>query len=154
YSQKQLSSVSGKRAELQRFVEEPIRARLLEFERDFENLRAAIRNHHANRRRRRDLTSQLHLQQTKLSSAQQRIRTLQEGLKNLPPDAEVAMKEHSQRLHEKSYVAGISTRVAEMLADLDKIGRQLQPLRQAPHPADYALQKELIASIEVRLGTI
>jgi len=121
YSQKQLSSVSGKRGELQRFVEEPICSRLQQFENEFESLRSQVRTHYANRRRRLELGGQLHLQQTRLASTQERIRTLQESLTNLSPEAERAMREHSARLIEQGYIETLAEQVDGLLGSLENV---------------------------------
>ena len=151
YSQKQLSSVSGKRSELQRFVEEPIRDRLRAFENEFEEQRAAIRTHYTNRRRRKELTSQIQIQETQLASVRERIRTLQGELKNISPEAERAMQEHSGRLQEKEYIDSTEERLADLLSDLDKAGVQFrEPLRPVL-PEDETPQKARLANIAMQL---
>lgn len=151
YSQKQLSSVSGKRSELQRFVEEPIRDRLRAFENDFEGQRTAIRTNYTNRRRRRDLSSQVQLQQTQLASVQERIRTLQAGLKNMPAEAELAMQEHSGRLQEQGYINAAEERWADLLSDLDKAGLQFQPPLKPTLPEGDTPQKNRLTNIEMQI---
>lgn len=147
YSQKQLSSVSGKRSELQRFVEEPIRDCLRQFEGDFEAIRAEIRTHYTNRRKRIDITARLQVEQTKLSSVQERVRSLQTGLKNMPAEAERAMQEHSPRLEEEQFVAQVMDRYENVLVSLDATTTELGSDYNPVLPETDTPQREILGRI-------
>jgi chromosome segregation protein len=153
YSQKQLSSVSGRRGELQRFVEEPIRDRLRQFENDFETIRADIRKHYGNRRRRTDLTFELNLQQVRLSSTQERIRSIQSSLTNLPSYAEAALKEHTSRLEELTFITDVNERASSLLREITSIGSQFDTDDRVSLP-DRGPQALLLSEIQAKIANI
>jgi len=118
YSQKQLSSVSIRTRELQRFIEQPITVRLRDVGEKISAQRECAKAGYAKAVRYKDLRKQLAAVRTKQVSLKERVEALEKALPELGPEAKATLSEHAARLHESQVVASL-------LADRREVGRTL-----------------------------
>jgi len=101
YSQKQLSSVSNRTAELQRFVEQPVQDELARLEAEIAEKRELIRDAYGKILARKKVKRDLAAAKTALASARERADAIEKSLPKLKEESEKAIKEHAARLREK-----------------------------------------------------
>ncbi|MBN2131337.1 MAG: AAA family ATPase [Sedimentisphaerales bacterium] len=130
YSQKQLSSVSIRRRELQRFIEQPITVGLREVGEKIKEQRECVKASYANALRYKDLRKQLAAVKTKQVSVKGRLKALEEALPELGSEANATLAEHPARLRETQAVTSLFLDLREVGRTLFNVTRRLQAL---PH---------------------
>ncbi|MCX5654655.1 MAG: AAA family ATPase [Planctomycetota bacterium] len=123
YSQKQLSSVSIRTAELQRFVEQPIQEELAKLEAKIEQKRVLIRDLYGKILARKKVERDLSAARTLLLSARERANAIQKSLPKLKEESEKAITEHAARLRERQMKESLEqdlTSAAESMADTER----------------------------------
>ena len=124
YSQKQLSSVSNRTAELQRFVEQPIQEELARLQADISQKRDVMREVYGRIQARKNMERDLAAARTALVSARERANAIEKSLPKLTEESEKAIKEHAARLREqqaKETVEQDLAHAAEGLADAEQL---------------------------------
>jgi len=101
YSQKQLSSVSNRTAELQRFVEQPIQEELTRLEAEISQKRDQMQEVYGRILSRKNMERDLAAARTALASARERANAIEKSLPKLTEESEKAIKEHAARLREQ-----------------------------------------------------
>ena len=134
YSQKQLSSVGVRKAELQRFIEQPIQDQLAKAEKEIGELRVRIRQIYVDILARRKLFREVDSKRTSLASTQGRAEAIQKSLPNLTEGSERALTEHSARMTENQTVVSL-------LSDLSSAGElvELSIAQLAKLPKPFSL---------------
>lgn len=124
YSQKQLSSVSNRTAELQRFVEQPIQEELTRLEGQIVEKRGLMRDVYRGIQARREVARDLAAARTTLASARERANAIEKLLPKMKDESERAIKEHAARLRElqaKETLEQDLARAAKGLADAEEM---------------------------------
>ncbi|HUT60552.1 MAG TPA: AAA family ATPase [Phycisphaerae bacterium] len=124
YSQKQLSSVSNRTAELQRFVEQPIQEELARLEAEIAQKRDLVRDVYGRILTRKKLAHDLAAAKTARDSARERANAIEKSLPKMKDESEKAIKEHAARLREqqaKEVLEQDLTSAAKGLADAESI---------------------------------
>ncbi len=115
YSQKQLSSVSNRTAELQRFVEQPIQLELTRLEAEIAQKRDHVRQVYMRILARKKVLRDLATARTELASARERANAIEKSLPKLTEESEKAIKEHAARLREKQAMENVEQDLARAL---------------------------------------
>jgi type III restriction enzyme len=147
YSQKPLSSVSGRTNELQRFVEQPIRDKLATFEDRIEGHRAQIRDTYSKILARKQLERNLASAKTELASLTARANAIQETLPKLTDEANDAINEHAPRLREKQAEDALRK---DLEAASEALSKAESALLKLPHELDLqegSPQAQLLSTI-------
>ena len=124
YSQKQLSSVSNRAAELQQFVEQPIEKELDGFKAEISQNRDLIREVYGKILARKKVERDLAAAKTALTSARERANAIEKSLPQLTPEADKAIREHAARLREQQAKEAMQQDAAcagETLSDAEEI---------------------------------
>ncbi|MHC4132330.1 MAG: TrlF family AAA-like ATPase [Planctomycetota bacterium] len=147
YSQKQLSSVSIRTSELQRFVEQPIQEILNSITEKIQTQRATIRESYNKVLKLKQVKRDLSAQKTKLESVKKRIEQLGKELPKLTPDIEEVLSQHAPRLKEKQTLGTMISDIRDLREVLDNTKKSLIDL---PHEFEFCEslpQKEILETI-------
>jgi len=104
YSQKQLSTVSIRTAEIQRFVEQPIQEELNRIGEAIKNKRIEILERYTKVLRVKGFKRELAECTTKLSSLKERIASIEKTLPELSAETKKVLAEYKQRLQEEQVI--------------------------------------------------
>jgi type III restriction enzyme len=119
YSQKQLSTVSIRTTEIQRFVEQPIQEELNRIGEEIQNKRIEISERYTKVLRVQGLKRELAGCDTKLASLKERIASIEKTLPELSAETKKVLEEYKQRLQEEQIIEVIGE-------DIDTINNSLQ----------------------------
>jgi type III restriction enzyme len=154
YSQKQLSSVSIRWAELQRFVEQPIQEELAQFEVQIAQQRVRIRDVYSRILARRQIERDLAVARTALTSLRERANAIEKALPKLSDDAAKAIKQHAARLREQQAREATEKDLglaAEKLLDAENV---LLSLPQGLNVEQNSPQGELLRAVYKDVGEL
>lgn len=154
YSQKQLSSVSIRTAELQRFIEQPIQDELEKVEAEIALVREELKSLYADILRRRALERQLRGLRTTLASVQGRVAKLEESLPKLSERSQKALAEHAARLHEKQAVEALQEDFAAGTEALAEAEKALSSLPRALDIDQDSPQRDLLQVVHSQGGNL
>jgi len=144
YSQKQLSSVSNRTAELQRFIEQPIREQLADFEKQIKQKRQQIASIYESILARRQIERDLASTKTTLASLKERAASIEKSLPKLKPEYDKAIKEHAARLREEQAVETLNEDMEAAKELINDAVRGLAELPQALSLAENSPQKDML----------
>jgi len=119
YSQKQLSTVSIRTTEIQKFVEQPIQEELNRIGEAIQSKRIEILERYTKVLRVQGLKRELAGCDTKLASLKERISSIEKTLPELSADTKKVLEEYKQRLQEEQIIEVIRE-------DIDTISNSLQ----------------------------
>lgn len=119
YSQKQLSTVSIRTTEIQKFVEQPIQEELNRIGEAIQSKRIEILERYTKVLRVQGLKRELVGCDTKLASLKERIASIEKTLPELSADTKIVLEEYKQRLQEEQIIEVIGE-------DLNTINNSLQ----------------------------
>lgn len=142
YSQKQLSSVSIRARELQRFVEQPVQEELERLEAEILEKRDMIRGVYGKILTRRKAERDLAAAGTALASARERANAIEKSLPKMKEESEKAIKEHAARLREQQAKEAIEQDLANAAEGLANTESALLAL-----PQDLTIEQESPQSV-------
>jgi type III restriction enzyme len=119
YSQKQLSTVSIRTTEIQRFVEQPIQEKLNKIGEEIQSKRIEILERYTKVLRLQALKRELAGCETKLASLKERIASVEKALPEVSAETKKVLEEYKHRLQEEQVIEIIGE-------DLDTINNSLQ----------------------------
>lgn len=137
YSQKQLSTVSVRRAELTNFVEQPVRNQLVEIDNEIRELGRALKSQYAEIVDLRNAQRELRALSTELRSTRQRAGAIEKALPKLKPDVKKTLGEHAHRLKEAQAVEEMQQSIHEVREWLEQAIEEF-----ADTPAPLSLHKD------------
>jgi len=147
YSQKQLSSVSIRTNELQRFVEEPIRAKLNEIGDEIISRKEQIKNAYAKVIKKKQVEKDLSSCETKLLSLKERASGIEKSLPKLEEKTQKVIQQHAPNLKEKQIVELIESNLEDFFEMLQEVQGEVENLNEIFKIEDGCSQKELITDV-------
>lgn len=147
FSQKQLSGVSDRTAELQRFLEQPLQELLARVQEKIEEHRTQVRELYSKILARKQLKKDLARAKTALASLTERANALEKTLPSLTPEATKAIREHADRLREDHGQKTILNDLDQAKTDLATAETALMVLPKDLTIADTSPQAKLLRSI-------
>ncbi len=154
YSQKQLSSVSNRTAELQRFIEQPIQNELAQWQEQIDQHRRKIREVYSQILVRKQSARDLAAAKTELASLRERANAIEKGLPKLTDEASKAIKEHAARLREAQAQDAIQKDLDLAEQELSAAETALMELPQGLNLEEGSPQGELLRSIHQDAGEL
>jgi len=147
YSQKQLSSVSIRTAELQRFIEQPIQDELEKMQAEIAQTRGGLKLLYEDILRRRTLERQIRGLGTTLTSVRERVAALEKSLPKLSDKSQEALIKHADQLREKQAVEALRDDLAEGVEALAQAEKALSALPRALDIESDSPQKDLLHEV-------
>jgi type III restriction enzyme len=121
YSQKQLSTISNRTEELQRFIIQPIQEAVKEFDEKINNLRTECRNLYQEviQRRQKERTKRDLIAQKESLEAQK--EAIQKSIPTIDQDTKKIIEEYPRRKNDLALVVSCENKINDMLAYIDKL---------------------------------
>jgi len=128
FSQKQLSTVSLRKEQLQRFVKQPIKETISEIENEIRNNKSTLREIYKQVILMRQKIRELSSCKTKMNSTKERIGKLKNTLTKLKPETQKILKEHALRIQEKQALETMASDAKIVKDHLSDIKNSLETL--------------------------
>ena len=154
YSQKQLSSVSIRTAELQRFIEQPIQEKLENVQAEIAHTRDELKLLYADILRRRTLERQLRGFGTTLASVRERVAALEKSLPKLSDKSQEALSKHADQLREKQAVEALRDDLGAGVDILAQAEKELSALPRALDIDPDSPQKDLLRAVHSQVAKL
>ena len=154
YSQKQLSSVSIRTAELQRFIEQPIQDELEKVEDEIAQTRDKLRLLYDDILRRSALERQLRGFGTTLASVRERVAALEKSLPKLSDKSQEALNKHADQLREKQAVEALRDDLGAGVEILTQAEKELSALPRELDIDPDSPQKDLLNAVHSKGATL
>lgn len=154
YSQKQLSTVSVRTAELQRFIEQPVHQELGSLDSSIEALSETIKGLYVRIRERQNVVKDLATCKLTMESLRQRADAIMKSLPPLSAENQQALNEHAARLQEEQAVADIRADLNSALTALTGTSEALSALPRTTAVPPTSPQARLLQDMHEKAGQL
>jgi len=147
YSQKQLSSVGVKIAELKRFIELPINKDLSKIRFDIKGISIKIKSTYAQLKRKDDIETEIEKYGLEISSLSSQIKSLRSSLKGISPEDHEIIKQKPIYETEEGIIDNIASDLQFILDKVNELKEAIDTYPKRIADIEGIINKELISEI-------